>query len=152
MKTRRTLRRKLFQIKITQYYTCFNGFLKCILLFWKKWLIIRRTPSETVRYSDLHSSRLSELFEIQPRARAKSEWEEAAWNRAREIIFPTSLTGDVTSGIAKDHWEGGCLSCIHLSCNSNNIFYLLSGLLDFSLSGFFRVFRLTEIAGRFQSR
>ena len=40
------------------YYTCFNGFLKCILLFWKKCSIIRTIPSETVRYWDLHSWRL----------------------------------------------------------------------------------------------
>ena len=34
-----------------------------------------------------------------------SEWPEEAWNQAR--IFPTSLTGDVTSEIAENNWERG---------------------------------------------
>ena len=36
---------------------------------------------------------------------ALSELPEEAWNRVR--IFPTSLTGDVTSEIAEDDWERG---------------------------------------------
>ena len=115
------------QIKITQwYYICFNSFLKCILLFWKKCLIMRTTALETVRYSDLHSWRLLNFWNTasyQGQIRVRG----GGLERAQELIFPTSLTGDVTSGIAKDDWEWGCLSCIHLSCNSNNIFYLLTG-------------------------
>ena len=38
---------------------------------------------------------------------ALSELPEEAWNRVR--IFPTSLTGDVTSEIAEDAWERGCV-------------------------------------------
>ena len=115
------------QIKITQwYYTCFNSFLKCILLFWKKCLKMRTTALETVRYSDLHSWRLLNFWNTasyQGQIRVRG----GGLERAREVIFPTSLTGDVTSGIAKDDWEWGCLPCIHLSCNSNNIFYPLTG-------------------------
>ena len=38
-----------------------------------------------------------------PSQLALSESSEEAWNQ----IFPTSLTGDVTSEIAKDDWERG---------------------------------------------
>ena len=37
---------------------------------------------------------------------ALSELPEEAWNRLR--LFPTSLTGDVTSEIVEDDWERGC--------------------------------------------
>ena len=57
------------------------------------------------------------LYSIQvtasyPSQFALSELPEEAWNR----IFPTSLTGDVTSEIAEDNWERGCSSDSYLKC------------------------------------
>ena len=43
-----------------------------------------------------------------PSQLALSELSEEAWNQ----IFPTSLTGDVTSEIAKDDWERGCAALV----------------------------------------
>ena len=128
MRKKKTLRRKPFHANQdhAMILHMLQQFLKCILLFWKKCLIMWTTALETVRYSDLHSWRLLNFWNTasyQGQIRVRG----GGLERARELIFPTSLTGDVTSGIAKDDWEWGCLPCIHLSCNSNNIFYLLTG-------------------------
>ena len=52
---------------------------------------------------------------------ALSELPEEAWNRVR--VFPTCLTGDVTSEIAEDDWEQGWLwhdiRCVCTTCPSS---------------------------------
>ena len=52
---------------------------------------------------------------LQPRTQACSRYPSDQRRLGTERdrrIFPTSLTGDVTSEITEDDWERGCLSCI----------------------------------------
>ena len=52
---------------------------------------------------------------------ALSELPEEAWNQVR--VFPTCLTGEVTSEIAEDYWERGWLwhdiRCVCTTCSSS---------------------------------